>query len=253
MGTMIRRAIAVSAVLAISVACAPTDGEEKPVKDTAQVAPADNDRSSEPADDVSTEPESEPEMSSVPDLTRTSIEDAQSQLDEAGLEVEVVSKPSWKTVGTVLRQEVPAGRQVSPGTVVTLVVASAMPKVPGTVGSTGKEALAALRKAGFRVDIRRKTVTSGTTGTVLSQSPRASERAEPGSVVAIVLANVARPVASAPSNCTPGYTPCLPPASDYDCAGGEGDGPKYTGYVRVTGTDPYDLDTDGDGVACEAA
>ena len=29
-------------------------------------------------------------------------------------------------------------------------------------------------------------------------------------------------------NCTPGYSPCLPPASDYDCRGGSGNGPKYT-------------------------
>lgn len=48
------------------------------------------------------------------------------------------------------------------------------------------------------------------------------------------------------------YDPCLPPAPDYDCAGGSGDGPAYTGYVRVLGADPYDLDSDGDGVGCES-
>lgn len=52
-------------------------------------------------------------------------------------------------------------------------------------------------------------------------------------------------------NCTSGYSPCLPPAPDYDCAGGSGDGPKYTGTVSVTDSDPYDLDSDGDGVGCE--
>ena len=40
-------------------------------------------------------------------------------------------------------------------------------------------------------------------------------------------------------------------ASDYDCAGGSGDGPYYTGLVRVVGVDHYGLDRDGDGVACE--
>jgi resuscitation-promoting factor RpfB len=30
-----------------------------------------------------------------------------------------------------------------------------------------------------------------------------------------------------------------------------GNGPKYSGPVRVTGSDPYDLDRDGDGKACE--
>jgi hypothetical protein len=56
---------------------------------------------------------------------------------------------------------------------------------------------------------------------------------------------------SSGGNCTPGYSPCLPPASDYDCAGGGGDGPKYTGRVQVTGSDPYGLDSNGDGVGCE--
>jgi hypothetical protein len=54
------------------------------------------------------------------------------------------------------------------------------------------------------------------------------------------------------ANCHPSYDPCLDPnASDYDCAGGSGDGPKYTGYVTVKGPDEYDLDSDGDGTGCE--
>jgi hypothetical protein len=45
---------------------------------------------------------------------------------------------------------------------------------------------------------------------------------------------------------------CLDPAaSDYDCSGGSGDGPKYTGRVKVVGSDPFGLDADGDGVGCE--
>lgn len=53
-------------------------------------------------------------------------------------------------------------------------------------------------------------------------------------------------------HCTKGYNPCLHPAYDYDCAGGSGDGPKYVhGTVRVTGSDPYRLDSDNDGYGCE--
>jgi hypothetical protein len=51
--------------------------------------------------------------------------------------------------------------------------------------------------------------------------------------------------------CNPNYSGCLrADASDYDCAGGSGDGPYYTGTVRVVGVDEYDLDRDGDGVGC---
>jgi endonuclease YncB( thermonuclease family) len=52
--------------------------------------------------------------------------------------------------------------------------------------------------------------------------------------------------------CTAGYSPCIPPGPDVDCRGGSGNGPRYVdGPVRVTGSDPYDLDSDGDGVGCE--
>lgn len=55
------------------------------------------------------------------------------------------------------------------------------------------------------------------------------------------------------SECDPNYSgACLSPtASDYDCAGGSGDGPEYTGTVTVVGEDHYGLDSDSDGVGCE--
>ena len=53
--------------------------------------------------------------------------------------------------------------------------------------------------------------------------------------------------------CHPSYDPCLDPnASDYDCEGGSGDGPEYTGFVTVKGPDDYDLDSDSDGTGCES-
>lgn len=54
------------------------------------------------------------------------------------------------------------------------------------------------------------------------------------------------------SNCHPNYSGCLKMnAGDYDCAGGSGNGPNYTGTVRVYGADPFGLDRDGDGWGCE--
>lgn len=56
-----------------------------------------------------------------------------------------------------------------------------------------------------------------------------------------------------PARCHPSYEDaCLDPAaSDYDCRGGSGNGPLYTGRVRVVGPDVFGLDRDGDGVGCE--
>jgi hypothetical protein len=55
------------------------------------------------------------------------------------------------------------------------------------------------------------------------------------------------------SGCDPNYSgACVPIASDVDCAGGSGNGPAYVrGPVRVVGSDIYQLDRDGDGVACD--
>lgn len=54
------------------------------------------------------------------------------------------------------------------------------------------------------------------------------------------------------SKCDPNYSGCVPIASDVDCAGGSGNGPAYVrGPVTVIGDDIYELDRDGDGVACD--
>lgn len=57
-----------------------------------------------------------------------------------------------------------------------------------------------------------------------------------------------------PPECDQNYKgACLDPeAEDYDCAGGEGDGPEYVeGPIAVVGEDRFDLDSDGNGTACE--
>jgi len=52
--------------------------------------------------------------------------------------------------------------------------------------------------------------------------------------------------------CHPSYSGCLDSSvSDYDCLGGSGNGPRYTGRVKVIGYDEFGLDRDGDGWGCE--
>ena len=47
-------------------------------------------------------------------------------------------------------------------------------------------------------------------------------------------------------SCHEAYTPCIPDVDDLNCS-------DLTYQVRLTGVDdPYDLDTDGDGIGCES-
>jgi hypothetical protein len=78
-------------------------------------------------------------------------------------------------------------------------------------------------------------------------------------IVAAAAAVVAVPVtanaAAQPtaSRCHPSYKlKCLKRnAVDYDCIGGRGNGPLYTGLVKVVGRDVFRLDADHDGWGCE--
>ncbi|WP_251053534.1 G5 domain-containing protein [Microbacterium sp. ISL-59] len=75
-----------------------------------------------------------------------------------------------------------------------------------------------------------------------------------------VTSNGTRPPAPAPvplvqpaNDCHSSYAGvCVPIASDVDCEGGSGNGPAYArGPLQVVGPDVYDLDRDGDGIACD--
>ena len=72
--------------------------------------------------------------------------------------------------------------------------------------------------------------------------------------VLVALTLTASPAAAKRHRCDPNYKGrCLRPnVSDYDCAGGSGNGPYYvSGPFRVVGRDHYRLDADHDGIACE--
>jgi hypothetical protein len=186
----------------------------------------------------------------VPDVTGMDRAAARRLLLEAGLGVEIaVEFTDDVPAGEVVRQAPAPNVVVNKGDVVRLYVAHPLPAIPRVVGKSLAQARRILKHAGFGVGDVRKQASSEPKGTVISQTPSAGSRANPGRRVNLVVAEAGGGGGS--TNCTPGYSPCLPPASDYDCAGGSGDGPKYTGLVRVTGSDPYDLDSDNDGYGCE--
>jgi resuscitation-promoting factor RpfB len=189
------------------------------------------------------------ETALVPDVVGKSVDDATAELEDAGFVVRVETMVSnLARKGTVMLTAPSPGSSVEVGDTVTLTVAEPLPKIPKVVGKTIANAKRALKNAGFEIGKVTQQTSSKTKGTVISQSPHAGTSARPGRAVTLV---TAKPAPQPSNNCTPGYSPCLPPAPDYDCAGGTGDGPAYTGFVRVTGSDPYGLDADGDGVGCE--
>lgn len=127
--------------------------------------------------------------------------------------------------------------------------------VPNLAGDSLLKAKAEVKRSDLTIgNVSRKT-SSKKPGTVLNQSPNPGNTVKQDSKVTVVVAKPKPkppPDSSQASNCTPGYSPCLPPASDYDCASGEGDGPEYaTETITVTGSDPYELDSDGNGLGCE--
>lgn len=129
----------------------------------------------------------------------------------------------------------------------------------GSAGASGANTSAAPAPTVTRSVSVTKTVTATatatTTRTMVRPGPtrtatRTVVRTAPA--VTVTAAAPAAPQSQNAPDCTPGYSPCIPPGPDVDCAGGSGDGPRYVqGPVYVTGPDIYGLDRDGDGVGCE--
>ena len=87
--------------------------------------------------------------------------------------------------------------------------------------------------------------------TACGTSPQANFSPEPYSPTAEVGPYLEQRQAE-PTNCTPGYDPCLPDVGEYDCYPGPGTGPLFTGRVNVApGMDRYKLDMDGNWRGCE--
>jgi resuscitation-promoting factor RpfB len=190
------------------------------------------------------------ETALVPEVDGKSVDDATAELEAAGLDVSIQTKLTDQAQkGTVVFTAPMPGSSVEVGDTVTLTVAEPLPKIPHVVGKTVANAKRALKNAGFEVGRVTQQTSGKRKGTVISQSPDAGTSARPGRAVSLV---VAKPAPQQPTGDCQGYSPCIPPGPDVDCLGGTGDGPRFvSGPVRVTGSDPYGLDGDGNGVGCE--
>lgn len=241
--------IAVGILLVVGLVGALGDSSEA---ETAQGPNATQSPSRTSSPEPTVAPEPEIPTTRVPPVVGLSLRKARQQATARGLNVSIVRKYSEEPAGTVLRQSVRAGVQVDEGTSLQLVVARPFPHVPGVAGQKVRGAKQELLGAGFSVIVQLEESSTTPAGTVLYSIPAAGTQVKPGATITIVVAKAPPPPPT--SSCHPSYTgACLDPnASDYDCAGGSGDGPKYTGFVHVVGYDEYGLDADGDGLGCES-
>lgn len=124
----------------------------------------------------------------VPDLRTLTLNDARTQLRDAGLRPgRVESRVSDQRRGTIIEQRPAPNEVVSPGIVIDVVLA-ATPIVPDVGGRTIDEARRLIATQLLEVGSITAKVSNEAQGTVIEQQPRASVEASPGSTVDLVLA-----------------------------------------------------------------
>jgi hypothetical protein len=178
--------------------------------------------------------------------------------DPAGIAAQPAPAPT--TVSTAA----PAAATTAPPATTAAPTTTPKVDVPRLVGMKLASARQRLASHGLKLRVRYRPTARFAAGTVISQSRRMGVGVARSSAITLVIAKALPPPPpstqpppppTTPSrSCHPSYEgACLDPtASDYDCAGGSGNGPRYVqGPVKVRPPDPFDLDADNDGLGCE--
>ncbi len=129
----------------------------------------------------------------VPNVFSFPVDEAREVMQRAGFEVETVSEPSSTyPPGRVVGQDPDAGEKAPQGSTVTLYVSVSgqdnTATVPGVLGYTSGQAQAALRNAGFNVQVVTQSEGNNARrnrGRVWKQSPSGGTQARSGSTVTI--------------------------------------------------------------------
>jgi serine/threonine-protein kinase len=137
----------------------------------------------------------------VPKLVGLQRDEAEAQLEAAGLRAEVTEQETTQPAGTVMQQDPSSGTRVDRGATVRLTVAKERPEVPDVTGSTAEEATATLEQAGFKVQTRERDDPTQV-GNVVDQNPDAGTRRSTGATITIFVGR--DPGAATP---TPSPTP----------------------------------------------
>ena len=123
----------------------------------------------------------------VPDIVGSTQDEAKAAFEKEGLgNVTFKTVKSDETEGTVLEVEPQAGTKVKSATAVTVTVAES-DVVPDVTGKSQDDATAALKEAGYAVEVATKYSEDGSEGTVLSTDPAAETKLKSGSTVTITV------------------------------------------------------------------
>jgi serine/threonine-protein kinase len=126
----------------------------------------------------------------VPDVLSQGQDDATGEIQQAGLEVNVVQAESDTEAGVVIDQDPDAGVEAEIGSTVTITVSTgpSTVSVDSVIGLDENSAIAQLEGAGFQVDVQEQTVFNpDNDGVVIDQSPAPGEEVDPGSTVTILV------------------------------------------------------------------
>jgi eukaryotic-like serine/threonine-protein kinase len=137
-----------------------------------------------------------PKPVAVPSVVGLSYELATNQLQTAGFTVGRVDVESDRPAGEVVSQTPPGNSTAERGSSVTLSVSEGpqTETVPDVTLQTAPEARAALRSAGFRVQVvRQDTDDESLDGLVMSQDPPGLSEADPKSLVTITVGEFVPP------------------------------------------------------------
>ena len=132
-----------------------------------------------------------PPTATVPDVVGLQKERAIARLEQAGFNVSIVEVDSLKPEGIVAAQSPSGGSTADLGIAVRIEVSTGKPpksEVPGTIGLSESDAIAALEGAGFVVEVVYEEVKDeAKVGTVIRQDPQGGTPAAEGSTVSIVV------------------------------------------------------------------
>jgi beta-lactam-binding protein with PASTA domain len=129
----------------------------------------------------------------VPSVLNLPQDDAEAEIEDAGLLANVETETSDAPEGTVFAQDPGPGGAVEVGSEVTITVSTGVEEVavPSVIGDTQQAGRATLRAEGLKVDVSKENVTDpDDDGVIIEQTPSGGTRVPLGTTVSIVIGHL---------------------------------------------------------------